>query len=89
MRGGPSDAYTTGLVLFALGASGLKVDQHAMEQARKHLLSTQQADGSWLTPARNISQTTVPERLAARDEIYHYWGTGWAALGLLATLPGR
>ena len=48
----------------------------------------QLSDGSWLTQSRNISNTTVPERLAARDEIYHYWGTAWATLGLLETLHG-
>ncbi len=43
------------------------------------------ADGSWLTAARNFTKTKS-ESLAARDEIYHYWGTAWATLGLLETI---
>ena len=58
-----------------------------IREARKYLLASQQPDGSWLTPSKNISNTTVPERLKVRDEIYHYWGTAWAVLGLLETLP--
>jgi len=54
--------------------------------ARKFLLSTQQTDGSWLTPSRNITKSVEPERLKARDEIYHYWGTAWVAIGLLESL---
>lgn len=54
--------------------------------ARKPLLASQQGDGSWLTPAKNISKSTDRERLKVRDEIYPYWGTAWAARGLLETL---
>ncbi len=46
----------------------------------------QRSDGSWITASKNISNTTDPERLKARDEIYHYWGTAWATLGLLESL---
>lgn len=82
----PSDPYSTGIALYALAKVG--GDQATLfGDARKYLLTSQQADGSWLTPAKNISKTTVPERLKVRDEIYHYWGTAWAALGLLETLP--
>lgn len=85
MKGGPSDPFTTGLTLYVLSRVGGS-DPAVIVNARKHLLSSQQADGSWSTQSRNISNTTVPERLAARDEIYHYWGTAWATLGLLETL---
>jgi hypothetical protein len=84
---GSSDPYTTGLVLYVLAEPSLQTDAAPLARAGKFLVSSQQPDGSWLTPARNISKTTDPARLAARDEIYQYWGTGWAALGLLATLP--
>lgn len=85
MKGGPSDPFTTGLTLYVLSRVGGR-DPAIIVNARKYLLLSQQADGSWLTQSRNISNTTVPERLAARDEIYHYWGTAWATLGLLETL---
>ena len=85
--GGLNDPFTTGLTLYVLSrVSGS--DPAVIANARKYLLLSQQADGSWLTQSRNISNTTVPERLAARDEIYHYWGTAWATLGLLETLHG-
>ena len=85
MKGGPSDPFTTGLSMYVLSRVGGS-DPAVIVNARKYLLLSQQADGSWLTQSRNISNTTVPERLAARDEIYHYWGTAWATLGLLETL---
>ncbi|MCX7422549.1 MAG: terpene cyclase/mutase family protein [Planctomycetia bacterium] len=81
-----SDPYSTGIAIYVLAKVG--GDHSAVfRDARKFLLMSQQADGSWLTPSKNISKTTVPERLKVRDEIYHYWGTAWAALGLLETLP--
>jgi len=85
MKGGTSDPFTTGLAIYVLSRVGGS-DPAVIANARKYLLNSQQADGSWLTQSRNISNTTVPERLAARDEIYHYWGTAWATLGLLETL---
>ena len=37
-------------------------------------------------PAKNFTKSSDPERLKVRDEIYHYWGTAWVAIGLLETL---
>lgn len=84
---GPSDPYTTGLALYVLARTEPLSGSRELGNARRYLVSTQAADGSWLTSAKNISNTTVPERLAARSEIYHYWGTAWSVLGLLETLP--
>jgi len=39
------------------------------------------------TVSNRITKATDPEPLKMRDMIYHTWGTGWAALGLLETLP--
>lgn len=86
-KDGPSDPFTTGLAIYVLAKVRGGDDSAVFRDARKYLLSVQQPDGSWLTPSKNITKTTVPERLLARDEIYHYWGTAWAALGLLETLP--
>lgn len=85
-KGVPSDALTTGLTVYVLAKVQAGEDSAPLRDARKFLLASQQADGSWLTPARNITKSTDPERLKVRDEIYHYWGTAWAALGLLETL---
>ena len=85
-KGVPSDSLTTGLVIYVLAKVQSGDDSATFRDARKFLLASQQADGSWLTPAKNISKSTDPARLKVRDEIYHYWGPGWAALGLLETL---
>lgn len=85
-KGIPGDAFTTGLALYVLVQVGAGDDAAVLRDARQWLLKSQQPDGSWPTPAKNLSKSTDPERLKVRDEIYHYWGTAWAALGLLETL---
>jgi hypothetical protein len=90
-KGVPSDSFTTGLAIYALAKARSGDDSTVFQNARALLLASQQPDGSWLTPSRNITKSSDPERLKARDEIYHYWGTAWAAIGLLETLdpPGK
>jgi len=85
-KGNPSDPYTTGLSLYVLSKTG-GASADVVHDARQFLLGTQQADGSWRTESKFISKTTDPERLKVRDEIYHYWGTGWVVVGLLETMP--
>lgn len=85
-KGVPSDALTTGLAIYVLAKVRAGDDSSVFRDARKWLLASQQSDGSWLTPAKNFTGPTDPERLKVRDEIYHYWGTAWAAIGLLETL---
>ena len=82
----PSDSLTTGLAIYVLAKVRAGDDSTVFRDARKWLLTSQQPDGSWLTPSKNITKSTEPERLKARDEIYHYWGTAWAAIGLLETI---
>ncbi len=84
-----SDPYTTGLVLYAVAKVGAASHQEVVDAATAYLLSSQQPDGSWKTDSRTITNASGEERIAARNEIYHYWGTGWAALGLLETLPQK
>ncbi|MEI8380512.1 MAG: prenyltransferase/squalene oxidase repeat-containing protein [Planctomycetota bacterium] len=90
-KGLPSDSLTTGLALYVLAKARAGDDSAVFREARKLLLSTQQSNGSWLTPSKNITKSVEPERLKARDEIYHYWGTAWAAIGLLESVdkPGN
>ena len=90
-KGVPSDALTTGLVLYVLAKVHAGDDADVIHEARQHLLTSQQPDGSWLTPSKNITKATEPGRLKARDEIYHYWGTAWVVIGLLETIrkPGE
>jgi hypothetical protein len=85
-KGVPSDALTTGLSIYVLAKVRAGNDSSVFRDARKWLLASQQPDGSWLTPAKNFTRPTDPERMKVRDEIYHYWGTAWATIGLLETL---
>ncbi len=85
-KGVPTDSMTTGLAIYVLAKVQAGDDSAIFRDARKFLLTSQQPDGSWFTPSKNITKSTEPERLKARDEIYHYWGTAWSAIGLLETL---
>lgn len=85
-KGVPSDSLTTGLAIYVLARVKAGDETSIFRDARQFLLTTQQPDGSWLTPAKNITKSTDAERLKVRDEIYHYWGTAWSAIGLLETL---
>jgi hypothetical protein len=90
IQGGASDAFATGQVLYALSVSGLPGDPAAVQRARKLLIETQGEDGSWtVPPVLWTSPTTKPERIKRLEPIYRYWGTAWAAIGLLQTLPAK
>jgi squalene cyclase len=82
----PSDSLTTGLAIYVLAKVRSGDDASVFREARKWLLTSQQSDGSWLTPSKYITKPADPQRMKVRDEIYHYWGTAWAAIGLLETL---
>jgi squalene-hopene/tetraprenyl-beta-curcumene cyclase len=81
-----SDAFATGQVLYALGTVGVDVNNPAIQRARTFLLQTQREDGSWLVKSIGISNGN-PAKIEERDGIYSYWGSAWATLGLLRTLP--
>jgi squalene-hopene/tetraprenyl-beta-curcumene cyclase len=85
-KGVASDALTTGLAIYVLAKVRAGDDSSVFRDARQWLLASQQSDGSWLTPAKNFTKPVDPERTKVRDEIYHYWGTAWATIGLLETL---
>jgi Squalene-hopene cyclase N-terminal domain len=79
LRGEASDAFATGQSLYALARRGRPSDDPAVLRARRFLLDTQEADGSWaVVSTLSASKGVTP---TAR-----YWGTGWAAIGLLSTL---
>jgi hypothetical protein len=73
-----TDALATGQALYALSAAGVPSDDAAILRARAFLSSTQAEDGSWLVHTRNPN---------GHDPIISFYGTGWATLGLLRTLP--
>jgi hypothetical protein len=73
-----TDALATGQALYALSAAGVPSDDAGIRRAWGFLSSTQAEDGSWLVHTRNPN---------GHDPIISFYGTGWATLGLLRTLP--
>ena len=82
-----SDALGTGMAVYALtqakateplDAAGI---QSSIENAQTFLIETQREDGSW--PVKG----TKEKRKDKVSETAVYWGTTWAALGLIHTLP--
>ncbi len=80
-----SDAYATGQALYALSQAGVGPNRGEIERGRAFLISRQRPDGSWLmiprahpgqTPFKNPSPIT-------------YFGSSWATLGLLRSMPGE
>jgi hypothetical protein len=74
----PSDAMATGQTIHALSVAGLDAQQPALQRAQAYLLRTQTKDGSWRVPIRSQKNSG--------NALSHY-GTGWAAIGLMQTLP--
>jgi len=75
---GPSDALTTGQVLYALDRTGSRAARAALERAVTWPIAAQRADGTWSVPSRLISS----EPTERKDCVYTYWGTAWAVIGL-------
>jgi hypothetical protein len=80
LEGRASDALATGQALCALAAAGEEPESPAIRRARRFLLNSQREDGSWLV------RTRTPR---GHDEIVNYYGTGWATIGLIRSMPGR
>lgn len=79
----PSDAYATGQALYVLNLVGVPNDRPAVRRGVKFLMETQKADGSWPMTARahvgaTPAHNTVP---------INYFGSAWATLGLLRSVP--
>jgi squalene-hopene/tetraprenyl-beta-curcumene cyclase len=76
-----SDALGTGIVLYALSRDGIEPTDPAVAKARAFLAQSQRDDGSWAVKGTkenkkgNVEPTTV------------FWGTCWATIGLLESLP--
>lgn len=75
----PSDSYATGQSLYALIQAGFKIDHPAVQRALRFLLERQRPDGSWYAPTKKPTNRDNP--------IASYWGSAWATIGLLGTLP--
>jgi hypothetical protein len=78
-KGWPSDSFATGQALYALGQAGRGSADPAVARAWKFLLATQKPDGSWYAPTKKPTAKDNP--------IAVYWGSAWATIGLIHTLP--
>jgi antitoxin (DNA-binding transcriptional repressor) of toxin-antitoxin stability system len=76
-----SDAFGTGVALYALAHDGLAADHPAVAGGRRFLVSAQQKVGSWPVKGTKKAKAKQIEPTAT------YWGTCWAVIGLAETLP--
>ena len=76
----PSNAFATGQALYALGRTGRTGGDPAVAKAWRFLIDTQSADGSWDVPQEAINTR------ARKLNVYTFWGTAWATIGMLQTL---
>lgn len=76
-----SDTFATGQALYALGLCGHDAQDPVVSRAWGFLLQTQEKDGSWQVP-----QEAINTRHRGLN-VYTFWGTAWAAIGMLHTLP--
>jgi len=78
-----SDAFASGQALYALGLLGRDGKDPVVSRAWEFLLRTQDKDGSWQVP-----QEAINTRRRGLN-VYTFWGTAWATIGMLQTLPAE
>jgi hypothetical protein len=83
LRGDASDAYATGQALYALSLAGVKNDRVELTRAVTFLVDSQKRDGSWPMTARSHPGATP----ANNPVPITYFGSAWATLGLLRSVP--
>jgi N-acyl-D-amino-acid deacylase len=87
-----SDAYATGMTLWALANAGVvKTSDDVYRKGVKFLLATQAADGSWHVPSRATKFQIYFESgfPYGHDQWISTMGTGWAASALAMALAGK
>jgi squalene-hopene/tetraprenyl-beta-curcumene cyclase len=88
-----SDPLATGQVLYALQpAASEKPVADAITKAQAWLVKTQNEDGSWpidITHVSKVDRSAEAKAKSFKDAmgIYTYWGTSWATIGLLQSIP--
>jgi ankyrin repeat protein len=87
-----SDAYATGLALYALHeGGGVAVDHAAYRRGVEFLLRTQEEDGSWFVASRSFpiveySNSDFPH---GRSQFISASATCWATMALTLTVPEK
>jgi hypothetical protein len=76
-----SDAFGTGLSLYALSQVGVPSSHPAIEGAWRFLIETQTEDGSWTVHGTKTATKDKPHPFSS------FWGSTWALLGLSHSLP--
>jgi len=87
-----SDAYATGMTLWALANAGIvQPKSDAYQKGMKFLLATQASDGSWHVISRATTFQIYFEGgfPYSRDQWISIMGTGWAASALALAIDGR
>jgi hypothetical protein len=88
----PSDAYATGIALFALYEAGVPVTQPIYQAGLKYLLSTQAPDGTWHVKSRSLVFQPYFESgyPYGTDQWISAAGTAYATLAIIAAVePGQ
>lgn len=76
----PSDAFGTGLAIYALQRDGLNAQHPSITSGIKFLVDAQNADGSWSVKGTKQGHRERTTKTAS------YWGTCWAVIGMMETL---
>jgi hypothetical protein len=81
LRADKSDAFGTGISVYALSQAGVPNSHQAIEKAWRFLIETQTDDGSWIVNGTKNGTKDKPHPLSS------FWGSTWALLGLCHSLP--
>jgi hypothetical protein len=79
----PSDAYATGQVLYFLSLAGVPGGRAEVQRAVAFLVSSQKEDGSWPMTSR----AHPGEKPSTNPVPITYFGSAWATLGLMRSVP--
>ena len=84
----PSDAYATGVALWALHEAGMPASHQVYQAGLKFLLSTQAADGTWHVKSRSLEFQPYFESgyPYARDQWISAAGAAYATLAIAAAV---
>jgi len=79
----PSDAYSTGQVLYVLSFAGVKPEKKEIQRAIEFLALNQESNGSWFVAPRGAPG----EKPFSNPAPISYFGSAWATMGLMRMAP--